>query len=144
VKFLRQSAVVLAIAAVLTVIGLAWNHFGPASLPGEGLTGGQFAVSGHPPKGAKLPPGAKRLANGHLAPGARLPAGAHRPPPGTRIINGGAVPVDLGDMLKPVNLAVFRQTVVLEAEIMAGVVILSIGARKWRQARRRRMRAGRP
>jgi hypothetical protein len=124
-KFLRQLAAVLAVVAVVVLIGFAWDHFGPASLPGEGPAGGQFSVRGQVVKNLKLSPGVK------------LPAGA-RPPPGVRLTTrGGSTPVDLGDLLEPASLAVFRTTVVTEALIMTGVVILSIGARRWRRARRR-------
>lgn len=124
-KFLRRLAAVLLVVAVVVVTGIAWNHFGPASLPGEGPTGVQFTVRGQAVKGLKLPPGLK------------LPAGARPRPGGRRVTSGGSIPVDLGDLLKPVNLAVLRHTAVIEALIMAGVVILSIGARKWRRVRRR-------
>jgi hypothetical protein len=127
-KLVRHLAAVLALAAVVALTGIAWNHFAPASLPGEGQAGGtQFIAV--PGKDIILPPGAK------------LPPPGVRPPPGARLntpIGGGSIPVDIGDLLKPVNLVVFRNTAILEAEIAAGVVILSIAARKYRRARRRR------
>jgi len=119
VRFLRQFAAVLAVVAVVVIAGIAWDHFGPASLPGEGPAG-NFQVT------EKLPPGVQ------------VAAGVHHPPPGTRIDTpDDVIPVDVGDLLQPANLAVLRQTAVLEALIMAGVVILSIAARKVRRARRR-------
>jgi hypothetical protein len=124
VRFLRQFAAVLAVVAVVVFTGIAWDHFGPASLPGEGPAGNFQVVEGpalNPPKGVQVAPG------------------VHHPPPGMRIDTpGDVIPVDVGDLLQPANLAVLRQTAVIEALIMAGVVILSMGARKVRRARRRR------
>jgi hypothetical protein len=124
VRFLRQFAAVLAVVAVVVIAGVAWDHFGPASLPGEGPAGNVQFIQGPV---LKLPPGVQVV------------PGGHHPPPGTRINTpDGAIPVDVGDLLQSANLAVLRQTAVLEALIMAGVVILSIAARKARRARRRR------
>lgn len=120
-RFFRRFAAALSVVTVVVLIGIAWNHFGPASLPGEGPTGVQFAVRGQVVKGLTPPPG----------PGVRPRPGLRRNTP------GGSIPADFGDLLEPVNLAVLRNTAVIEALIMTGVVILSVGARKWRRARRR-------
>jgi len=117
VRFLRR------FAAVVVIAWITWDHFGPASLPGEGSAGNFQVIQG---PALKLPPGVQ------------VAAGGHHPPPGTRIATpGDVIPVGVGDLLQPANLVVLRQTAVLEALIMAGVVILSITARKVRRARRR-------
>lgn len=128
-KFVRQFAAVLVVVAVVALIGITWDRIGPASLPGEGPTGSGFGKVVNVPAGKAVPGG--KVVDVPAGPGGPL-----RAPPGTRI-GGGAIPVDVGDLLQPANLVVFRNTVVLEAEIMAGVVVLGIGARKWRRARRR-------
>jgi hypothetical protein len=133
VKFLRQLAAVAAVVAVVVLGGLAWNHFAP-SLPGEGPAAGSRALvaRGHIVKGA--------LASRKLRPGVReLPAG--KLPPGVTAVTRGNVRsgipgLMLGDLLEPVNLVVLRQTAYLEAAVIAAVVILDMGYRRLRRARR--------
>jgi len=132
VKFLRQFAAMAVVVAAVVLGGLAWNHFAP-SLPGEGPAAGGRAlvVRGHIVKGV--------LSSGKLRPGAHpLPAG--KQPPGvvvsTRGNNGSGIPLMLGDLLEPVNLAVLRHTAFLEAAVIAAVVLLDMGYRRLRRARR--------
>jgi hypothetical protein len=121
VKFLRQFAAVAAVVAVVVLGGLAWNHFAP-SLPGEGPAAGGRAlvVRGHIVKGVrpsgKLPPGVTAVSRGN--------------------IRSGIPGLMLGDLLEPANLAVLRQTAFLEAAVIAAVVILDMGYRRLRRARR--------
>jgi hypothetical protein len=123
VKFLRQFAAVLTVVAVVVLLGLAWNRFAP-SLPGEGPSGESFAVRGTM---VKVPPHAVKL-----APVGR--PGVHE----VRISNGGALGLDLGDLLQPENLAVVRYTAELEATIIAAVVIVNASYRSLRRSRRAR------
>jgi hypothetical protein len=122
VRFLRQLAAVTVLVAAVVVIGLAWHHFAPGSLGGQG---GVFVARGRPVKG--LPQGAKRLhaAGPTVTPGVQLNTGA-----------SGVPPIQLGDLLQPVNLVVLRNTAQIEAEVIAAVVIVDWGLRKRRRARR--------
>ena len=117
-KFLRQFAAVVTVVAVVVLLGLAWNRFAP-HLPGEGPGGEAVAVRGNM---VKDPPHAVKLA----------PAGR----PGVHINNGGALGLDLGDLLQPENLAVVRYTAELEAAIIAGVIIVNASYRSLRRSRR--------
>jgi hypothetical protein len=107
VKFLRQFAAVVAVVAVVVLLGLAWNRFAP-SLPGEGPTGEAFA-------NVKAPPGAHGV---------------------LRMNSGGTPGLDLGDLLQPENLAVLRYTAELEAAVIAAVVIVNASYRSLRRYRR--------
>ena len=132
-RFLRQFAAVAVLVAVVALGGLAWNHFAP-SLPGEGPAGGGQAlvVRGHLVKGVlssgKLRPGVRVL------PGGKLPPGAAPGRPGN--IRSGIPGLMAGDLLEPVNLVVLRHTAVLEAAVIAAVVLLDMGYRRLRRARR--------
>ena len=53
-----------------------------------------------------------------------------------RINSGGALGLDLGDLLQPENLAVLRYTAELEAVIIAAVVIVNASYRSLRRSRR--------
>jgi hypothetical protein len=127
VKFLRQFGAVVMVVVVVVLIGLAWSRLAP-SLPGEGPAGHAFVVRGQvvkgPPHGGQLPPGAKPP-----------PAGAR----GIRQNNGSGIPsLLLGDLLKPVNLVVLRNNAFLEAVVIAAVVVVDVGYRRLRRARRAR------
>lgn len=125
-KFLRQFAAVVAVVAVVVLLGLAWNRFAP-SLPGEGPTGEVLAVRGNVVNA--LPDGVN----------VKAPPGAH----GVLRINGGGTPrLDLGDLLQPENLAVLRYTAELEAAVIAAVVIVNASYRSMR--RHRRAKTGMP
>jgi hypothetical protein len=126
VKFLRQLAAVVAVVAAVVLIGLAWSHLSP-SLPGENPAG-PAAVRSHM---KVLPPGAR------LSPGKRLPPGAR--------LNGSGIPSMLpGDLLKPVNLIVLRNNALLEAVVIAAVVLADAGYRRLRRARRAKTSLPRP
>jgi hypothetical protein len=113
VKFLRQFAAVVAVVAVVVLLGLAWNRFAP-SLPGEGPTGEAFAVRGNVAN-VKAPPGARDV---------------------LRINSGGTPGLDIGDLLQPENLAVLRYTAELETAVIAAVVIVNASYRSLRRYRR--------
>lgn len=129
-KFLRQFAAVVAAVAVVVFLGLAWNRFAP-SLPGEGPGGEAVPVQGNMVKAAphaiKLSPGGRPGVHGVL-----------------RVDNGGALGLDLGDLLQPENLAVLRYTAELEAVIIAAVVIVNAGYRSLRRSRRAKTSTPRP
>jgi hypothetical protein len=71
------------------------------------------------PHAVKLSPGGRPGAHGALS-----------------INNGGALGLDLGDLLQPENLAVLRYTAELEAAIAAAVVIVNASYRSLRRSRR--------
>jgi hypothetical protein len=129
VKFLRQFGAVVAVVAVVVLIGLAWNDLAP-SLPGEGAGGRAVAVHGQVFNG--LPPGAAVPRGVKLRPGVKLP------PPGTERNDGSGIPgLLLGDLLQPVNLVVLRNNALLETAVIGAVVIADVGYRRVRRARRR-------
>ena len=113
-KFLRQLAAATVVVAIVVLIGLAWSRLAP-SLPGEGPGGHAFAVRGHAV--------------------ARLSAGGMH-----GIVRGnnrsGIPSLVLGDLLEPVNLAVLRTNALLEAAVIAAVVILDVGYRRIHRTRR--------
>jgi hypothetical protein len=122
VKFLRQFAAVVAVVAVVVLLGLAWNRFAP-SLPGEGPAGEAPAVRGSMVK---------------ALPHAVKPSSGRGPGAGGvgRINSAGAPGLDLGDLLQPENLAVLRYTAELEAAIIGAVVIVNASYRSMRRYRR--------
>lgn len=133
VKFLRQFAAAAAVVAVVVLGGLAWNRLHP-SLPGEGPAAGGRAlvVRGHIVKGG--------LSSGKPRPGVRVLRGGKLPRGVTVSTRGnsrsGISGLMLGGLLEPVNLAVLRQTAYLEAAVIAAVVLLDMGYRRLRRARR--------
>lgn len=129
--FLRQFGAVAAVVTIVVLGGLAWNHFAP-TLPGEGPAGHVFAVRGHVVKGRPL----GKLAAGGKLPGAVTPLSAGAVG-NLRSNDGSGIPgLMLGDLLEPVNLAVLRNTVFLEAAVIAAVVLADAGYRRLRRARR--------
>ncbi|MGP8002122.1 MAG: hypothetical protein ACLPKI_33120 [Streptosporangiaceae bacterium] len=132
-KFLRQFAAVAVVVAAVVAGGLAWNRLAPA-LPGEGPAADGIAVRGHLVK--VLPPGGKPPPGGKLPPGGQVPPGGR---PGIMLNSGSGIPSLLpGDLLEAVNLDVLRHTALLEAAVIAGVVIADAGYRRLRRARRAR------
>ena len=130
-RFLRQLAAAAMVVAAVVLIGLAWSRLAPR-LPGEGPAGHAFAIRGRVV--TRLPPGALP------PPGAQRPSGAGLPPggaPGIRRNGGSGIPgLALGDLLEPVNLVVLRDSALLEAVVIAAVVIADAGYRRMRRARR--------
>jgi hypothetical protein len=120
VRFLRQLAAATAVVALVVLVGLAWHHFAPGTFGGQGGTGphrvarGQAAAAVH--RGVKVTPGVELN-----TPGA-----------------SGVPPIQLGDLLEPVNLAVLWNTAWIEAAVIAGVVIVDAGRRKLRRTRHAR------
>jgi hypothetical protein len=111
VKFLRHLAATALVVAVVVVLGLAWNHFAASTLVGS------------------VPSPLQREIN-HSQPRGRVPV----PVPG--VIRNGGLNLGLTSMLDPVNLPVLRHTVVIEAGVIAAVVIIDVGRRRARRARR--------
>ncbi len=114
VRFLRHLGAATLVVAVVVVLGLAWNHFGASILVG-GLQGSAKQV----------------FAGGR-------PSG----PPGPPVVRLRPMSPGLGSMLDPLNLAVLRHTVVIEAVVIAIVVMIDVSRRLWRQERRARELAG--
>ncbi len=128
-KFLRHLAAVTLIVAVVVIIGLAWNHFGASTLAG-GLQGPVRQVGGPGRLGGRPPPGALALLRGS------------RPGPhGVKVIRVGPMNLGLSSMLDPVNLADLKHTVIIEALVIAVVVMIDVSRRLWRQEKRARQLA---
>ena len=119
-RFLRQLAAAALVVAVVVAGGLAWGHIDAGPLPGGGPGGVAVFVRGQAVK--EVPAGA-RPGRGH-------------PPPGVRIGDGGGENLGLTSMFQAVNLPVLRDTVAIEAGVIAAVVIIETGHRRWRRARR--------
>ena len=128
-KFLRQFAAMAAVVAVVVLGGLAWNHFAP-SLPGEGPAGGGRTLVA---RGHIVLPSGKPRPGARPVPGGKLPPGVVTVTPRN---NGPGISLMLGGLLEPVNLAVLRHTAFLEAAVIAAVVLLDMGYRRLRRARR--------
>jgi hypothetical protein len=125
VRFLRHLGAATLVVGVVVLLGLAWNHFGAAT-----LVGGQQAAFRQVPAGARQP-GAVALRAGAKAGG----------PHGPLIVRNGPMNLGLSSMLEPVNLAVLKHTVVIEAVVIAIVVMIDVSRRLWRQERRARQLA---
>jgi hypothetical protein len=128
VKFWRHLVVVAFAVAVVVVLGVVWEHSGaadwikPPGPPTAGKIAGAPLSAGPGGKVISLPPG------GHLPPRAHVPAGA-------QVVHLHAAGesgmwFDLSDVR---NLT---GTVEVVAAVMAGVVVLDVGRRRWRKARR--------
>ena len=120
VRFLRQLAAVTAVVAVVVLIGVAWHHFAPGSFGGQ---------ERHRPARVRRPGPAAATAvhrGVKVLPGVELNSGG----------TSGIPPIQLGDLLEPVNLAVVWNTAWIEAAVIAAVVIVDAGVRKRRRARR--------
>jgi hypothetical protein len=122
VRFLRHLVVACLVVAVVVVLGLAWNHFAASTLVGT------VSGPGHGPV-----PGSG-LAAGSAGGRARVirPGGPHGP----EVIRLGTFGLGLNSMLQLVNWPYLRHTVVIEAAVMAAVVIIDVGRRRSRQASR--------
>jgi hypothetical protein len=132
-KFLRHFGAACLLVGLVTGIGVAWSHFGQWSLPGE--LHGRIGPVGSLSPGGKLPPGAKLP---HGLKGARE---ILRGKNGKIIIikgNPNSIGLGLSSMFQRVNWPYAERTVVIEAAVIAGVVILDSGRRRVRRARRRR------
>jgi hypothetical protein len=120
VRFLRQLAAATAVVAAVVLIGLAWHHLAPDSFGGQGGPGPHRFIRGQP--AAAVHRGVK------VTPGVGLNGGG----------TSGIPPIQLGDLLEPVNLAVLWNTAWIEAAVIAAVVIVDAGRRKLRRTRRAR------
>ena len=145
-KFLRRFAVVTLIVAVVTGIGLAWNHFDPSSLIG-GIPGANH-VSLRDPAARKNGIEVLRPGNGHDRRILALPPDASPPRHLARnVIVVHLRPMDLGlnSMFERVDWPFLTHTVVIEAGVMAIVVFLARVRRRARRAwRTRRLASAEP
>jgi hypothetical protein len=131
VKFLRHLGAAALAVAVVVLLGLAWNHFGSGTLVGgqQAAFNKQASAGGRLPGAVKLPPGARVIGpNGGRVVG----------PPGTIVVRNGPMNLGLSSMFQSVNLAVLKHTVVIEAVVIALVVMFDVSRRLWRQERRAR------
>lgn len=126
-KFGRHLVVVALAVAVVVVLGVVWEHSGAAGwiTPPGPPNAGKIAGSPHGGKVISLPPG------GHLPPGAHMP-------PGARVVHaqGGG---ERGMWINLSDTGNLTSTVEVVAAVMAGVVVLDAGRRRWRKARRGRL-----
>jgi hypothetical protein len=138
VKFVRHLAAATLVVAVVVILGLAWNHFAASTLIGNLQDSfRQEVVPGH-----KQEVGPGRQAEGPRPGPAAVAPGTHpNGPHGPKIIRLGTLNLGLNSMLDPVNLPYLRHTVVIEAGVIAAVVIIDAGRRKSRRARRAGRRA---
>lgn len=125
-RFLRHLAAAALLVAAVALLGLAWNRFAASTLVGTVPSSPQKAVPGQ--RASRPPPG-------KIAPGARIRL---RGPHGPGAIRAGPMNLGLSSMLDPVNLPDLRHTVVIEAGVVAAVVIIDAGRRKARRAPRTR------
>ena len=109
-RFLRHLAAACLVVAVVVVLGLAWNHFAASTLVGT--------VPGRPQTAIVRPESG--------------PGGPH----GSKVIDRGTFDLGLNSMLEPVNWPYLRHTVVIEAAVIAAVVIIDVGRRRSRRAAR--------
>lgn len=143
-RYLRRLGAVTLMVVVVTGIGLAWNHFAPSTLIGQLPGAGQnFNV-----RGAVTHKGSVVVARpgpgGHVRQVLVLPAGAPTP----RQVAGNPIiihlrPMDLGltSMFQRVNWPILEHAVVIEALVIAAVVIIDRIRRRVRQAWRARKAA---
>jgi hypothetical protein len=134
VKFLRQLGAVTLVVAVVVLLGLAWNHLGASTLVGgqQASFDKQAVAGGRLPGAVKLPSGARIVGARGAGPGG---------PRGAIIIENRPMDLGLDSMFQPVNLAVLKHTVVIEAVVIAIVVMIDVSRRLWRQERRARQLA---
>jgi hypothetical protein len=111
VKFLRHLGAATLLVAAVVVLGLAWNHFAASTLIGG-------------------------LADVHEA---AVPSQQAKGPPGPSVIRpAAAMDLGLSSMFDPANLPDLRHTVVIEAGVIAAVVIIDAERRRSRRATRAR------
>jgi hypothetical protein len=133
-RFLRRLAVVTLMVAVVTGIGLAWNHFDPASLIG-GLSGAS-QVSLRDPASRTKGIEVVRPDKGHDRRIIVLPPGTKPPrnlPRNVIVVNPRPMDLGLNSMFERVDWPYLTHTVVIEAGVIAIVVFLD---RLRRRARR--------
>jgi hypothetical protein len=131
VRFLRHLGAVTMVVAAVVLAGLAWNHFAASSLTG-GLRGpSQETVPNYQELNGIGPYAKRRPASRGVLPPR---AGARDPHKG--VVRSGGSQLGLGSMFEPANLPYLRHTVVIETAVIAGVVILDVGRRRSRRARR--------
>jgi hypothetical protein len=128
-RFLRHLGAATAVVAIVVLLGLAWAHFGPQTLvqgPEIGFKqeivtfqhGGGTVSAGRGTRGGRIP------GRGAIAVG----------PNGSAVIDNRPFDLGLGSMFDPVNLPYLRHTVVIEAGVIAAVVLLDVLRRRSRRA----------
>jgi hypothetical protein len=125
-KFVRQFAVATLVIAVVVVLSVVVDHLASGALIGS---------IGHGPR--KLPVNGPHPHGGVIV----LPPGGHfvgKIPPGAKVIRSHGFELGLNSMFQAVNWPYLRHTLVIEAEVLTGVVVLDVIRRKWRRARRAR------
>jgi hypothetical protein len=116
-RFLRHLGAVTVVVAIVVVLGLAWAHFGPQTLaPGPQTGFKQEIVT--------------------LRPGGGIPGhgGIHIGPNGPTLMHARPFDLGLGSMFQSVNLPVLRHTVIIEAGVIAAVVIIDVLRRRSRRS----------
>lgn len=127
-KFLRHLGAATAVVAIVVVLGLAWARFGSQTLVSDSqFRFRQEIVTG---PGGTLP--------GETVRSGRGPRGGGKPglvsPHGPVVIRAEPFDLGLGSMFDAVNLPYLRHTVVIEAGVIAAVVLLDVLRRRSRRA----------
>jgi hypothetical protein len=130
-RFVRQFAVATLVVAVVVALSVVVDHLASGALiasMGHGRLM-QVPVKGQHGHGGVivLPPGG--LISG-LRPGTI--------PPGVKVVQAHGFELGLTSMFDSVNWPYLWHAVVIEAGVLAGVVVLDVFRRKWRRARRAR------
>ncbi len=131
-RFLRHLVAACLVVAVVVVLGLAWSHFAASTLVSSQQGPRQELVPGFQPGAGPGGPAGGRPHRGVALPHGIRPGGPHGP----AVIRFGTFDLGLSSMLQPVNWPYLRHTVVIEAAVMAAVVIIDVSRRRARRASR--------
>ena len=124
-RFLRHLVVVAFAVAVVVVTGVVWEHSSAA----------RWITPPGPPNADKIAGGPQHEGKViSLPPGGHLPAGAHVP--GGARVEGVETGGERGMWFDLSDTGNLTNTVEVVAAVMAGVVVLDMGRRRWRKARR--------
>ena len=130
-RFLRHLGAATAAVAIVVVFGVAWSHFGGQTLaPGPQIGFKQEIVTVRPGTGS--PRGTVVARQGMRGGGIRVG------PNELTVVRAQPFDLGLGSMFERVNLPILRHTVVIEAGVIALVVLLDAlrrrSRRSWRAA----------
>jgi hypothetical protein len=103
------------------VLGVVWEHSSAAGW-----------ITPPPPPAGKIGPHGGKLV---LEPGQHVPSGAHVPA-GAQIVHVRTTAGERGMWFDLSHVRNLTGTVEVVAAVMAGVVVLDVGRRRWRKARR--------
>jgi len=131
-RFLRHLGAATAVVAIVVLVGLAWAHFGSQTLvSGQQVRFHQEIVTG---AGGKLPRGIAMSGHGVRGGGKPGHGVILASPKGPVVIRAEPFDLGLGSMFQAVNLPYLRHTVVIEAGVIAAVVLIDVLRRRSRRA----------